>query len=199
MPPESKNLRQVPTRASLWWIAGCAFLSLFWVFWPTFLTLANRWGNDSRYSHGYFVPLFSIYLLWSRRGRFVLEAPNWLGLPLLLLGLSLRFLGDFIFFEWLEAFALLPCLAGLALLIGGRSTLKWSWPAILFLTFMLPLPFQVESMLARPLQRIATLASTYALQTIGFVAIAEGNTIRMGTVRLGVVEASSGLSMMLIF
>ncbi len=95
--------------------------------------------------------------------------------------------------------ALLPCLAGLALLIGGRSALKWSWPAILFLVFMLPLPFQVESMLSHPLQRIATRVSTYALQTVGFIAIAEGNTIRMGTVRLNVVEACSGLSMMVIF
>jgi hypothetical protein len=53
--------------------------------------------------------------------------------------------------------------------------------------------------LAHPLQRIATVASTYALQTLGFAAYSEGNVIRLGEIRIGVKAACSGLSMMLIF
>jgi exosortase len=101
--------------------------------------------------------------------------------------------------EWLAGASLLPCLAGAAWLVGGRSALAAAWPALAFLLFMVPLPYQVETALSGPLQRFATLASTYALETLGFAAIAEGNTIRMGAIRLGVVEACSGLSMMLIF
>src|SRR5205823_12397771 len=44
-----------------------------------------------------------------------------------------------------------------------------------------------------------TIISTYALQTFGFAAFAEGNVIRMGEVHIGVVEACSGLSMLVIF
>jgi exosortase len=62
-----------------------------------------------------------------------------------------------------------------------------------------PLPYTLEVALAHPLQRVATLASTYALQTLGFVAFSEGNVIRLGQVRIGVVEACSGLSMLVIF
>jgi exosortase len=175
-------------------------LALGWVFWPTLLATAERWGSDSRYTHGYLVPLFAGYLLWSRRGHLPARSqPGRWGLAVLAAGLLLRFAGTYLYFDWLATVALLPCLAGLALLGGGWAALRWSWPAIAFLLFMVPLPFRVEVALAHPLQRVATLVSTYALQTLGFVAASEGNTIRMGEVRLGVVEACSGLSMLMIF
>jgi exosortase len=173
---------------------------LVWVFWPTIEAMARRWGADPRYSHGYLVPLFAGYLLWARRGR-AGRSPQgrWWGLALLASGLVARAGGTLLNFEWLSGVALVPCLAGVAVLTAGRSALAAAWPALAFLLFMVPLPYRFETALSAPLQRIATLASTYALETLGFAAIAEGNTIRMGTVRLGVVEACSGLSMMLIF
>jgi exosortase len=61
------------------------------------------------------------------------------------------------------------------------------------------LPNRVEFMLAHPLQRVATIASTYALQTLGVSAFSEGNVIRMGQIPLNVAEACSGLSMLMIF
>lgn len=190
-PPPASRSRAVVT-------AGLA-LTLAWVFWPSFLPMAERWG-EARYSHGYLVPLFSAYLLWSRRGMLAAGlAPSRWGLPVLLAGLLTRFVGTYIYFDWLAAAALLPCLAGLALTVGGRGALRWAWPAIAFLAFMIPLPYRAEVALALPLQRIATLTSTYALQTLGFAAASAGNTIRMGTVHLGVVEACNGLSMMMIF
>ena len=53
--------------------------------------------------------------------------------------------------------------------------------------------------LARPLQHFATVASTYLLQTLGLSAVSEGNVILIGDVKLGVVEACSGLGMLLTF
>jgi exosortase len=180
--------------------AAALAVALAWVFWPSLRGLTDRWG-DAEYSHGYLVPVFSLYLLWARRGLLPDGPPrsSWWGLPLLAAGLALRFAGTYAFFDWLAAVALLPCLAGVALLLGGGRALRWSWPAIGFLIFMVPLPYRLETGLAHPLQRIATTASTYALQTLGFAAFAEGNVIRLGTIRIGVVEACSGLSMLLIF
>jgi exosortase len=177
------------------------FVALAWVFWITLAEMADRWGNDPRYTHGYLVPLFSLYLLWSRRGKLGPAGghASWWGVALLVVGLLLRFAGTYFYFEWVAAIALLPCLGGFVLTTGGWPALRWSWPSIAFLAFMAPLPYRFETALAQPLQRMATLVSTYALQTLGFIAIAEGNTIRMGDVRLGIVEACSGLSMMVIF
>jgi exosortase len=64
---------------------------------------------------------------------------------------------------------------------------------------MVPLPFTIEVGLSHPLQRIGTIVSTFILQTLGVAAYAEGNIIVMGETRIGVVEACSGLSMLMIF
>ena len=90
-------------------------------------------------------------------------------------------------------------MAGLALLVGGWPALRWSWPAILFLIFMIPLPWRFEKALGPPLQSMATLASTFILQTLGFMAFSEGNVIQLNEARIGVVEACSGLSMLITF
>ena len=82
---------------------------------------------------------------------------------------------------------------------GGWRALGWAWPAIAFLVFMIPLPFRFEAALAHPLQRIGTIMSTFALQTIGMTAYSEGNVIVLGEVRIGVVEACSGLNMLMTF
>jgi exosortase len=174
-------------------------LALAWVYWPTLVDLAGRWQTDARYSHGYVVPLFAVYLLYARRQLMGSSRGQLFGLVVLLAGLAARFAGTYLFIDWLSAISLLPCLAGAALLLGGWQALRWSWPAIAFLFFMVPLPFRLEIALSGPLQQIGTIASTYVLQTLGFVAFSEGNTIRLDDIHIGVVEACSGLSMLLIF
>lgn len=176
-------------------------LALCWVYWPALSSMAHRWTVQSQYSHGYIVPLFSLYLLWARRRQLNLVTcqPRWQGLYVLAAGLLLHFVGTFVFIDWFGHVSLLVCLSGLALLMGGGAALGWSWPAILFLIFMVPLPFQLEFALAYPLQRLATVASTFALQTLGIVAFAEGNVIHMGEYRIGIIEACNGLSMLVVF
>ena len=64
---------------------------------------------------------------------------------------------------------------------------------------MLPLPYSVEHAVAGPLQRVATVCSTYVMQTIGLPAVSEGNVIILPSGRIEVERACSGLSMLLIF
>jgi exosortase len=54
-------------------------------------------------------------------------------------------------------------------------------------------------MLARPMQNVATTASTFLLQVLGEPALAEGNVILINEVELNIVEACSGLRMLVIF
>ena len=111
----------------------------------------------------------------------------------------MRLAGSYLFFDWLEAVSLLPVLAGAVLLLAGKKALWGSLPAIGFLGFMIPLPFQVETAMSHPLQRVATVVSTYVLQTLGRPAFAEGNVITVNEARIGVVEACNGLGMLLLF
>lgn len=176
-------------------------LLLLWAFAPTFAELAHSWSTDPEYSHGYLVPGFALVLLWLRRERFttlVSGCSAW-GLAFVGLGVLIRFAADYLYMDWLDASALLPCVVGLTLLLGGKAALRWAWPAIAFLAFMIPLPYSLKIGLAYPLQRVATLASTYCLQTLGFPALSEGNVILLNDTRMGVERACSGLSMLVIF
>ena len=50
-----------------------------------------------------------------------------------------------------------------------------------------------------PLRRFATLGATYVLQTFGYPALAEGNIIQIDQIRMGVIDACSGLGMLMTF
>jgi exosortase len=172
-----------------------------WAYWTTLAEVAERWSIDPQYSHGFLVPVFSGYLLWRRRAQLAESdlQPRWWGVGIVLIGAATRMLGHILYQPWLDTGSLLICLVGIAAAAGGRRALLWAGPAILFLVFMLPLPYRLEIALGGTLQRIATNVSTYAMQTVGVPAIAEGNVILLTDSKLGVVEACNGLSMLITF
>lgn len=163
--------------------------------------LAGRWANEPDYSHGFLVPAFAIVLLWLRREMVSGRAlkGSWLGVGLIAVAATIRFASAYYYYELVDPVSLIPLLAGLALLIGGWTALRWSWPAIAFLIFMIPLPGFAAELLSHPLQRITTIASTYALQTIGLPAVSQGNVIVLTEAKIGIVEACSGLRLMMLF
>jgi len=176
-------------------------LALVWAYWTSLADMAWRWSHDPQYAHGYLVPGFAAVLLWLRRDRLAagrLE-PCWHGLAVLAFGIGLRLFGAYFHYVWLDAVSFLPCLAGLWLLIGGKTAWRWGWPAVAFLGFMVPLPYGFSLSMAAPLQRLATIASTFSLQTLGMPAVADGNVILLEEVEVNVVEACSGLRMLVVF
>jgi exosortase len=163
--------------------------------------MVERWNGDPRYAHGYLVPMFAVALLWLRPSGLDVSrlAGSWWGLAFVAMGSVVHLAGGYYRVGSIEGLALLPYLAGLAVLVAGWPAIKWSWPSIAFLAFMIPLPWRIENALGPPLQSIATTVSTYLLQTLGFMAFAEGNVIQLNEARIGVVEACSGLSMLMTF
>lgn len=180
-----------------------AFLGLIvWAFAPTFAWMAEKWATDPQYSHGFLVPCFSAFLLYRQR-----ETPgpwrsaSWpvAGSMVLAAALAMRVLAGGLLFYQLDALALLLTLAGAVLLVGGHRLFLRTGSAILFLAFMVPLPFELERNVGGPLRNVATHATTFLLQTLGLPAIREGNVILIDDVKLGVAEACSGLKMLLTF
>jgi exosortase len=163
--------------------------------------LVGRWQNEPEYSHGFLVPVFALMLLWWRRdmvGSIEFRGSLW-GLPMLGLAAAIRWGSAYLYFDLLDPASLLPCLLGIALLVGGWPAVRWVWPAVVFLGFMIPLPGFLAGRLSLPLQNLACTTSTYLLQTIGFPAAAQGNQIMLTDAQLGVVEACSGLRMLMTF
>jgi exosortase len=165
--------------------------------------LVARWSREPDYSHGFIVPLVSIWLLWRRRGMMAsTDEPvrgRWAGLALLSAGAALRGCAIYLSFFLMEPVGLIVSLAGVLATVGGWRALRWGWPAVMFLLFMIPLPGFLANRLSEPLQRVATVGSTYLLQTLGLGAVANGNVIWLSQGKIGVVEACSGLRMLVMF
>jgi exosortase len=162
----------------------------------------HRWWNEADYSHGFFVPLFAAFLLWHRRGMVSSTSTGgrWLGMILVAVTAGIRFAAAYLSSPLVDAVSIPVCMAGIALLLGGWEALRWSWPAVVFLFFMIPLPGIVSERLAGPLQRVATECGTFALQTLGVPAGAAGNVIYLSQdPPIMVVEACSGLRMLVCF
>jgi len=158
------------------------------------------WDNP-KYSHGWLVPIFTVILLWMRHEPFgpVTSLARWCGVGLLAGSLAMRMVATWVADQFPEMVSFVPAVAGVFLLVGGWRMLRWAGPAVAFLVFMFPLPSFMDSALLTPLQKIATRASTYVLQTMGIPSYYEGNVIFIGEMQLGVVEACSGLRMLTIF
>lgn len=182
-------------------LSGLIAVILIWSYGPAIYQLGIRWWNEPDYLYGFLVPGFSVYLLWRRRDKLeeIKFHGNWLGLLLILIAGAMRWASAYFFIALLDPMSLLPCLAGIALLVGGWPALRWSWPAIFFLAFMVPLPGFIAGKLSHPLQQIGSIASTFVIQTLGIPSVARGNVIVLPETELGVAEACNGLPMMMLF
>lgn len=178
-------------------IAGAVvFAAFLWAYWPTCAGMVHQWETKADYSHGYLVAPLAILILWVRRDLFpgFSGKMGWGGAVLIVLSIAMRALGARMFVDAIDAWSMLLWAAGAVWLFGGWRVFLWAAPAIGFLFFMIPLPFQAETFFSYPLQTVATKASTWTLQCLGQPAIAEGHTIRMGDhAPLEVERACSGL------
>ena len=195
----AEDLRQPEQRQSLIRLAALTALLMF-SYWPGLLSAKAAWNNP-QYSHGWIVPLFSVAILfwWRQPVRPVTLSAQVAGLGLLVASLAVRLFVARYRIITIDMYTFVPALAGVALLGGGWSMFRWAWAPIGFLIFMYPLPDEATRYLLGPLQTMATMVSTYAIQTLGIDAIREGNQILVGKMHLGVVDACSGLRMLTIF
>lgn len=197
-PPPAATAPQV---ARLLPAAALLAAALGWAYAPNLAALEGRWAGDPNYSHGYFVGPLALAILWHRRGRLdpARLAPSPWGWAALLAVLAARAWLYGQNEQWAETATLPAAAAALALALGGWHLLGWALPAIAFLGLLLPLPPSLNTVLAYPLQRLATIVSCALLQALGLPALAEGNIILVGPSQLEVATACNGLSMLLSF
>lgn len=179
---------------------GCSVLGLvfLWSYWSTLLELVRAWNNEPDYSHGFLVPILAGFFLWTSRDRLppVASRVGWAAVGMLTASVALRAAGGFYYLSQVDAWSIPLWIAAVVWLFAGWPVARWSLPSILFLYFMVPLPYRVERWLSVPLQSLATKLSAWTLQCLGQAAVVEGNTIHLGGNRLEVEQACSGLRML---
>lgn len=172
-----------------------ALVVTFAAFYGGLANLVGRWYNQSEYSHGFFIPLISLWMLWHRRVAIKesMGAPSGWGIAALLVSVGLLVLGEVtaIFLAIQLGFVL--ALVGLTLCYGGVSLLRVALLPIALLLFAIPLPYFVDSQLSWRLQLISSELGVGFLRLLGYSVYLEGNVIDLGVYKLQVVEACSGL------
>ena len=174
--------------------AGILLLLATWLYGPFALRMANQWWQDPNYTHGFFVPVFSLFLLWERRAKLaaIRIEPVWSGLVILLFALMTLVVGTIKSEFFLYRLSVLLFIAGLAVFLAGWKHLAAISFPLAFLVLMTPSPTLVEH-ITFPLQIVASKIASFLLMLAGVPTVREGNIILLPGAQLEVAEACSGI------
>jgi exosortase len=162
---------------------------------PILRDLVQNWWRDPDYGHGFFVPLFSIYILWHQRKRWqtVRTRPNNLGFVVMLGAIVLLLLGSLGAEFFTSRFSLLLLLAGMILFLSGWDLLRTVSFPLCFLILMIPFPAIIYNKITFPLQLLASRLASSFLELVGVPVLRDGNVLILSNYSLEVVEACSGI------
>jgi exosortase D (VPLPA-CTERM-specific) len=190
---DKQTIWQMNRQNWLWLFAALALMVV--AFWSGIAELVTRWDKQEEYSHGYMLPLISLYFIWQKKNTLVQTpfSPSWWGLAFTLLALAVFMVGEISALFILTQYALIVVLFGLALAIMGWPTAKLILVPILLLVFAIPLPYFLEVTLSANLQLLSSRLGVSFIRWCQIPVYLEGNVIDLGIFKLQVVEACSGL------
>jgi exosortase len=161
------------------------------------------------WSHGFLIPLFSLYFLNQTKDRVLPLDPKpsyWglVGLLACIVFYPLNFVQfQFAYFEFL---LLIPAIISIVLFLGGWSILRTVWLPITYLFFAIPLPDRAYKAVTMPMQLFAAEISSTVISWIpGIEATASGAIIdvlyhgKPFNPPLNVAEACSGMRLLMAF
>jgi exosortase D (VPLPA-CTERM-specific) len=168
--------------------------SLLVLFWEGVQHMVGKWDSPE-YNHGYMIPFVALYLLWLRaRALDAQTLPgSWFGLILLVLSLLLLLLGELSAVYAIIQYGFVLGLWAVVTATTGARGLKLLWVPLLYLVFMVPLPSFIATRMTAGLQLISSELGVAVIRAAGLSVFLEGNVIDLGTYKLQVAEACSGM------
>lgn len=172
-------------------------LILLWgtLFAPVYPDMVREWAGHSDNSHGFLVPFMAGYFVWGKKKQlnFAAISSSWWGCVVLFLALSvylLSYAGGLVF---PARVAMVLSLYGLIWLTLGSGIIRILAFPILFLLFMIPVPYSLLSLVSAPLQLMATKISANVIGACSIPVFREGNMLYFVGSQLEVAEACSGI------
>jgi len=176
-------------------------------------TIVHRWLTDSSWSHGFLIPIFSLYFISQHKKEILCSAqndelkPNYLGLFFLICGiLFYPFNIVQLQYGYLRPVGMIATLGAIVLFLGGWRLVKYTWLPIAFLIFAVPLPRRYYVSLTMPMRHLAASVATALLNLVsGMEATVSGvviDVIYKGQrlePPLNVAEACSGMRLLMAF
>lgn len=184
-----------PFTWNAWWPLALLLVPILWLFAAILARLASDWWNDPNFSHGFFVPVFSAYVIWQSRQRLLRlpVEPSWSGLVVIAGAMAAVIVGVLGAELFLSRSAFVFLLAGMVIyFLGWRWFRELLFP-LAFLLLMIPIPAILFNQVAFPLQLLASKIASALLGLFGVPVLREGNMIHLPHMALEVVEACSGI------
>lgn len=205
MPVSVESLQTTERVESRFWNrrlwAWCTVLAglIVLLYLPIIKDLVSQWWSDGDYSHGFFVPLFSAYVLWRERGRWTRTEirPSNFGLVIMLGAVGLLLVGSLGAEFFTSRFSLLVLLAGMILFLAGWAMLRAVSFPLAYLMWMIPIPVIIYNEITFPMQILASRMATAWLELVQVPVLRDGNILVLSNYSLEVVEACSGIRSLL--
>tara|TARA_R110001592_G_C13190615_1_gene752595 strand:+ start:15516 stop:17105 length:1590 start_codon:yes stop_codon:yes gene_type:complete len=175
-------------------LAITAFLVLY-LYSDSLVWMYKSWTTKEEYSHGIMIPFVSLYLIWQRKQYCFSQFNdrNWIGFILLILGLFSFIIADLATVYVAVILSFMLTFYGLVLLVIGWQNFKSLSGPLFILMFMVPLPNFIYNNLSSQLQLLSSQIGVSFIRLFDISVYLEGNVIDLGTYKLQVVEACSGL------
>ncbi len=173
-------------------------ISFFFPYWRVFETLTLQWRHNVMYSHGFLIPLISLYLVWARRNelrRIPYLPKHGAAFVSLGVGIGMVLMGHLAGIQIIQALSLIFSVTGIVILIFGVSSLKLFWLPIVYLLFMIPIwEEMITGHFHLPFQKFSAAKGVALLHLTGIPAYHEGLFIKLPEMVLEVAKACSGVN-----
>jgi exosortase D (VPLPA-CTERM-specific) len=168
---------------------------ILFMYWNVYTDLFDIWDTQEEYSHGFIIPLVSVYFLWEKKSVILKDRSQstLAGFAVLFLSLVFYFIGVVGDLFSLLRVSFILLLIGLALLFVGYKSTKAMLIPILILIFSFPIPPVLQAELTVKLQLLSSQLGVAVIRAFNIPVFLEGNVIDLGSYQLQVVEACSGL------
>jgi exosortase len=170
--------------------------------------LIYKWRHDGDWSHGFLIPLFGIYYLYLHRERVPkninenVYISRIAGAILMTTAFLLYVYSTLAQVEYPKNLSLIVTIMGIVLMTAGWPISRWSWFAVAFLIFAMPLPQRLYQQLTMPLREVAANISGVVLSLVpGMMAEPQGTVVEYiykgDTGTLDIERACSGMRLLM--
>ncbi len=170
-------------------------ITFIWLYFPVISKMVSEWYSNPNHSHGFIIPLISIYFIWQKREHLkeaILNSTNW-GILILILGLIIYIFGNLGAAYTTMRISMFIVLAGIIIFVFGKEYFKVLSFPFFYLLLMIPVPSYIYDTVAFPLKLFVTKYSVSFMQFVGIPVLREGNIIMLENITLQVVDACSGI------
>jgi len=185
------------------------------LFWWTFRyeieRIVFKWISDPSWSHGFLIPFFSLYFINQRKKEILTlrSRPNYVGLFFLLCCLVFYILNMSIpslRATYIRQVLMVTTLGTIVFFLCGWQMVQYTWLAVFFLIFAIPLPQGYYIRLTMPMRKLAAVIATALLNLVGGLEASVSGVIidvfykgKHMEPALNVAEACSGMRLLMAF